>query len=506
MRQSVQNLSVQVHSGDEYARRVENDNGKTEMWYIFGSDDGAGIYCGFKRDTDKEEFLAKVKDGTVEELLNFIPVKEGDCFLIEAGTVHTIGAGCVICEVQQSSNVTYRVYDYNRRGADGKLRPLHVEKAMDVINFKAFEDHTNSGDFYPVQGGKIRRLTGCKYFECRKLNLDGTYAEENKNSFTAINVLKGEGKADGKSFKAGDSLFVPCGEKFMLEGKAEIILTTKSVSNYYIGIDLGGTFVKCGIVDEQGNILVKDKFPTGNGRPYSEIAADMADFAEQLISRAGLKKEDVRAAGIGALGTIDSKNGVIVYSNNIRWENVPLCKEIEKRLGLPTYITNDANAAALGENFCGAGKDYESMVFITLGTGVGGGIIIDGKIFEGNKSAGAEIGHEVIRMGGEKCTCGRRGCFEAYASATALINQAKRAMQKDKESLLWKLCANDLEKVDGKLCLTPRTRGTRRRKRWSKTTSVTLRNGWQTLSTYSARRPLCWVSACVRREMRSLNR
>ena len=193
--------------------------------------------------------------------------------------------------------------------------------------------------------------------------------------------------------------------------------------SYYIGIDLGGTFVKCGIVDEQGKILIKDKIPTGNGRPYTEIAADMAEFAKQLISRAGLKKEDVKAAGIGAPGTVDSKNGVIVYSNNIRWENVPLCREIEKRLGLPTYITNDANAAALGENFCGAGKDYQSMVFITLGTGVGGGIIIDGKIFEGNKSAGAEIGHEVIRMGGEKCTCGRRGCFEAYASATALLLQ-----------------------------------------------------------------------------------
>lgn len=220
--------------------------------------------------------------------------------------------------------------------------------------------------------------------------------------------------------------------------------------NYYIGIDLGGTFVKCGIVDEKGNILIKDKIPTGNGRPYTEIAADMADFAAELVSRAGLKKEQVKAVGIGAPGTIDSKNGVIVYSNNIRWENVPLCREIEKRLSLPTYITNDANAAALGENFCGAGKDYASMVFITLGTGVGGGIIIDGKIFEGNKSAGAEIGHEVIRMGGEKCTCGRRGCFEAYASATALIQQTKRAMQKNKDTLLWKLCENDIEKVDGK--------------------------------------------------------
>ena len=129
--------------------------------------------------------------------------------------------------MQQSSNVTYRVYDYNRRGADGKLRPLHVEKAVDVINFKAFEDHTNTGTFAAVAGGKMRRLTGCKYFGCRLLDLDGTYSEENKTSFTAVNVLKGEGKADGKPFKAGDSFFVPCGEKFTLEGKAKIVLTTK---------------------------------------------------------------------------------------------------------------------------------------------------------------------------------------------------------------------------------------------------------------------------------------
>ena len=231
--------------------------------------------------------------------------------------------------------------------------------------------------------------------------------------------------------------------------------------NYFIGIDLGGTFVKCGIVDESGNILVKDKIPTGSGRPYAKIAADMAEFAERLIVRAGLKKEDVKGVGIGAPGTIDSGHGVIVYSNNIRWENVPLCEEIEKRLGLPAYITNDANAAALGENFCGAGKDYENMVFITLGTGVGGGIVLDGKIFEGNKSAGAEIGHEVIRMGGEKCTCGRKGCFEAYASATALIRQTKRAMLKNKESLLWKLCGNDPEQVDGKTVFDAKDAGDR---------------------------------------------
>ncbi len=219
--------------------------------------------------------------------------------------------------------------------------------------------------------------------------------------------------------------------------------------NYYAGLDLGGTFVKGGIVDEQGRILIKDKIPTGKERPYKEIAADMAQLVEDLAQRAGINKDDVKAVGIGSPGTIDSEHGVIVYSNNISWEKVPLCSAIKDQLGLPVFITNDANAAALGENFCGAGKLYSSMVFITLGTGVGGGIVIDGKIFEGNRSAGAEIGHEVIRFGGEKCTCGRRGCFEAYASATALIRQTQAAMRKNPESGLWKICPS-IDDVDGK--------------------------------------------------------
>lgn len=222
---AAQNLSVQVHPDDAFARREENDNGKTEMWYIVQADAGAGIYCGFRRDTGREEFLRCVADGTVEELLNFIPVKAGDCYLIKAGTVHAIGAGCVICEVQQSSNVTYRVYDYNRLGADGKPRQLHVEKAVRVINFAKFKDETGSGAPEQVAGGTLRRLTACSYFSCRELALDGTYAECNDRSFTAVNVLSGEGRADGTPFRAGDSFFVPCGEAFSLEGNARIILT-----------------------------------------------------------------------------------------------------------------------------------------------------------------------------------------------------------------------------------------------------------------------------------------
>lgn len=442
-----QNLSVQVHPDDEYAQRVERDNGKTEMWYVVEADEGAGIYCGFRRDTSKEEFLRGVKEGTVEELLNFIPVKKGDCFLIKAGTVHAIGAGCVICEVQQSSNVTYRVYDYNRRDANGNYRQLHVEKAVEVIDFCAFRDETGRSDSEKVEGGSVRTLTDCKYFCCRELRLNGTFREQNATSFTAVNVLDGDGEIDGIPFQKGDSFFVPCGEKYSLQGSATLILTNEHFKKYYAGIDLGGTFIKCGIVDEEGNILGKEQIPTGKERPYREIAADMARLVKKLAQDGGVVLQGV---GIGSPGTIDGERGVIVYSNNIAWRDVPLGRELGKLLDLPVKITNDANAAALGESFCGAGKKFRSLVLVTLGTGVGGGIILDGKLYEGNRSAGAEIGHEVIRLGGERCTCGRRGCLEAYASATALVRQTQRAMIKHPDSAMWEICKGNLENVNGK--------------------------------------------------------
>ena len=167
----------------------------------------------------------------------------------------------------------------------------------------------------------------------------------------------------------------------------------------------------------------------------------------------GNTKIDVRAVGVGSPGMIDGERGVVVYSNNLGWKKVPLVAELKDRLRLPVRITNDANAAAYGEYTCGAGKKYQSIVLLTLGTGVGSGIVLDGKLFEGSRGAGAELGHETIRFGGEKCTCGRRGCLEAYASATALIRQAKRAMEKDSRSKLWKLCGGDINNVNGKNCL-----------------------------------------------------
>lgn len=216
---------------------------------------------------------------------------------------------------------------------------------------------------------------------------------------------------------------------------------------YYAGIDLGGTNIKCGIVDETGTVIKYESIPTNREKGFSDVVSTMAELVKKLSKAVSGR---VKAVGVGAPGTIDGENGVVVYSNNLAWEKVPLAAELGNELHLPVRITNDANAAAYGEYLCGAGKEYRSIVMLTLGTGVGSGIVIDGKLFEGNRGAGAELGHEVIRFGGEKCTCGRCGCFEAYASATALIRQTKRAMEHHVESIMWKLCSADINNVNGR--------------------------------------------------------
>ena len=222
---AAKNLSVQVHPSDEYARRVEGDNGKTEAWYILAAQDGAGIYCGFREDTSPEELKAAIEAGTVESILNFIPVKAGDFFLIKAGTVHAIGAGCVICEVQQSSNVTYRVYDYNRKDAEGKLRPLHIDKALDVINFRRYRNPTGRGSTVKRKNGTMRVLTNCKYFRLREVKFSGTFSTQSRRSFMAVNVLQGRGGINKMPFTAGDSFFVPRGERVTLEGEGTVLIT-----------------------------------------------------------------------------------------------------------------------------------------------------------------------------------------------------------------------------------------------------------------------------------------
>ncbi|HEX3027760.1 MAG TPA: ROK family protein, partial [Clostridia bacterium] len=219
---------------------------------------------------------------------------------------------------------------------------------------------------------------------------------------------------------------------------------------YYVGIDLGGTNIAAGVVDENGKILLKDSIPTNRGRSYQEIIKDMAGLVQKVIQASGIPQKDIKSIGIGSPGTPNSKEGILIYSNNLSFYNVPMRTEMQKYIDLPVYLDNDANCAALAESVCGAAKDVQDSVTVTLGTGVGAGIVLGGKVFSGFNNAASELGHMVIVSGGEQCTCGRKGCWEAYASATAVIRQTKKAAEENPDSLINKLVNGDLSKIDAK--------------------------------------------------------
>ena len=228
---------------------------------------------------------------------------------------------------------------------------------------------------------------------------------------------------------------------------------------YYIGIDLGGTNIAAGVVNENKEIVAKTSIKTGSGRPVDLIADDMASAAKQAAEIAGLTLEDVEWVGIGAPGTANKASGIIEYSNNLGWHGVPLVKMLEERTGKKVYIENDANAAAYGEYVAGAAKDADISVMVTLGTGVGGGVVIHNKIYTGFNFSGAELGHSVIVVDGRTCTCERKGCLEAYASATGLITTTKEYMEKYKDSIMWELVEHDLSKVSGRTAFDAMRKG-----------------------------------------------
>lgn len=217
---------------------------------------------------------------------------------------------------------------------------------------------------------------------------------------------------------------------------------------YYIGIDLGGTNIAAGIVEEKGKIICKKSIPTLAYRPTDEIVADMAKLIGMLIEKGGISTSEIKSIGIGCPGTIDIENGVVIYSNNIPMKHYPMAEKLCEWTGLQVYIDNDANCAALGE-YAVYGEGVSSFMLITLGTGVGGGLILNGSIYHGFNGAAAEPGHMTIVSGGEECSCGKRGCWEAYASATALIRLTKEAMKKNPQSLMNKIAAEN-DRVTGK--------------------------------------------------------
>lgn len=204
---------------------------------------------------------------------------------------------------------------------------------------------------------------------------------------------------------------------------------------YRIGIDLGGTNIAAGLVNEKFEIIAKESTPTLVGRPNLEIVRDIAALANKLCADAGIALSDVASLGIASPGIVDDATGCVVYANNLDFRNFPILPELHKLLDIAEmHIENDANAAAWGEAIAGAAKGSKSSVMITLGTGVGGGIVDGGKVYKGFNNAAGELGHIVIRVDGRPCTCGRHGCWEAYSSATGLINMTKEKIEECKQT------------------------------------------------------------------------
>lgn len=423
------NLSIQVHPDNGFALKHEGQYGKTEMWYVMDAGNDAFLYYGFKREISKEEFAERIKKDTLLEVLHAVPVQKGDVLFIESGTIHAIGKDILIAEIQQNSNVTYRVYDYGRVGKDGKKRDLHIEEALAVTKRVPILKDNSS---YP-------HVADCDYFTVDKLNLDGNVMKKmegtvSDDSFASILILEGEGRISDTdevlNFKKGDSFFLSAGSgSYTVEGACDALITTirEKAAPVRVGITIGCDEIRIGLVDIHQKIIACDKRKTNASRPAKEVLDEIGQKTLELLERQGIAIDQCVGAGIGVPGTIDRKNGIVRYSNNIKWKNVEIAKELTNFLPIPIHVANDADCAALGEAAAGAGKECQDVIMITLGVGVGGGVILNGKIYEGKGIGASELGHMVIVEGGEPCTCGRRGCLESYASVRALVRDAKRA-------------------------------------------------------------------------------
>lgn len=349
------NLSIQVHPDNRYALKNEGQYGKTEMWYVMDAGNDAYLYYGFKQEISKEEFAKRIQNDTLLEVLNAVPVQKGDVLFIESGTIHAIGKNILIAEIQQNSNVTYRVYDYGRVGKDGKKRDLHIEKALAVTKRVPIIKDSSS---YP-------HIADCDYFTVDKLNLDGKIMKKmegnvSRESFASILILNGKGRiSDDKEvldFNKGDSFFLAAGSgRYTVEGSCDALITTirEKAAQVRIGIDIGGNDTKIGLVDIHQKIIACTKMQTDMSHSPEKVICEIGQETLEFLEKQGIALEQCVGVGIGVPGIVDRKNGIVQYSNNIKWENVDIVGEMGNFLPLPIRIANDADCAALGEVLTG---------------------------------------------------------------------------------------------------------------------------------------------------------
>jgi glucokinase len=220
-----------------------------------------------------------------------------------------------------------------------------------------------------------------------------------------------------------------------------------------VGIDVGGTGIQVGVVDENLKILFQNSFPTDISLPFGVIVRQMTESVRSAVSSAGFTLADVTSVGVGIPGIADQATGDIVKCANMKWFHVPFRSEFQRLLDLPVFIDNDANVAALAESVAGVSRGTSSSVFITIGTGIGSGIILNGKIWSGFHGIGAELGHVIFRHGGVPCSCGNRGCLERYCSATALIRMGREAMAENPDTLMMRMTEGNPARLNARIVI-----------------------------------------------------
>ncbi len=438
-----QNLSVQVHPGNRYALAEEHQYGKTEMWYVMDAVPNSFLYYGFKREVSREEFARRIREDTLLEVLNAVPVQKGDVLFIESGTIHAIGAGILIAEIQQNSNVTYRVYDYGRVGKDGKKRDLHIEKALAVTNRVPI---LRSGRSYP-------HVADCDYFTVDRLNLNGSVMRKvegavGEESFVSVLVMNGSGiiTCGGETvpYQKGDSFFLSAGSgSYTVEGSCDALITTirDKTGMVQAGIDIGGRFTKVGLVDGGQQLVAYRELPFDASAPPEQSVRDAGSMVLTLLEENRIDLDLCANVGVGVAGIVEG--GAVKYSNNIGWKDVPVAELLAEQLPVPIHVANNADCAVLGEMAAGAAKGCEDVLLLTIGRGVGSGLVHNGQLYDG-----AEFGHMVIEEDGRPCSCGRNGCLEAYVSMTALRKETAEKLGAPMEwEELWEAASAGNEKA-----------------------------------------------------------
>lgn len=228
---------------------------------------------------------------------------------------------------------------------------------------------------------------------------------------------------------------------------------------YYVGVDVGGTNLVSGLVEESGRILQKVSRPVDKTMGAEELCAEIARLARQVCGESGVEYSQIKAVGVGIPGQVDNEKGEVVQTPNMPFENTPFRALFRREWDIPVFLGNDANCAAIGEYWAGAAKGCDPAAVVTLGTGIGGGLVAGGKLFTGFANSGMEVGHMIVHPNGERCGCGSRGCWEQYGSATALIRLTRQEMEHSRGSVLWELCQGDLAKVNGRTVFDGALRG-----------------------------------------------